>query len=179
MSHSPDILPDQLSKDLDIVFVGTAAGKHSARAKAYYAHPGNKFWRTLFAVGLTPALLSPADYPAMLTLGFGFTDLCKTQAGGDHEVDAFNRKRLERAVKRYRPRALAFTSKKGASLWYGQGTEKIGYGQQPKMGDGPEIFVLPSPSGRAAAYWDAAPWRDLARWHSGRDTRGTAKLKKL
>ena len=41
------ILPDVLEPGLRVVFCGTAAGKASARAGAYYAGPGNAFWPTL------------------------------------------------------------------------------------------------------------------------------------
>src|SRR2546427_10087333 len=48
-------LPDLLAPSLRVVFVGTAAGRESA-AKCYYAGRGNRFWRTLHEVGLTPRL---------------------------------------------------------------------------------------------------------------------------
>ncbi len=54
------VLPDLLAPGLDIVFCGTGAGAWSARVGAYYAKPGNKFWPTLYAVGLTPRRLQPA-----------------------------------------------------------------------------------------------------------------------
>lgn len=50
-----DALPDLLRPGLQVAFCGTAAGTASARAKAYYAGPGNSFWRTLFATGMTQA----------------------------------------------------------------------------------------------------------------------------
>ena len=48
------ILPDLLQPGLALVFCGTAAGRRSAAEGAYYAHPGNLFWRALHAVQLTP-----------------------------------------------------------------------------------------------------------------------------
>ena len=157
-------LPDVLKKGLDVVFVGTAAGKRSAEERAYYAHPGNKLWRTLHAVGLTPRQFSPHEYREVLKCGIGFTDLCKTQAGGDHEIDDYDLAAFERKIRRYAPRALAFTSKKGGSLFLRCTTGKIVCGEQQRKGDFPRIFVLPSPSGRAGGYWDIAPWRALAEW---------------
>ena len=41
------ILPDLLDYNLDIVFCGMAASKKSKKVKAYYAGPGNKFWKIL------------------------------------------------------------------------------------------------------------------------------------
>jgi TDG/mug DNA glycosylase family protein len=47
-------LADLLATDLRVVFVGTAAGRRSAALGHYYAGRGNRFWRTLFDIGLTP-----------------------------------------------------------------------------------------------------------------------------
>src|ERR1700724_1500949 len=79
-------LPDQLQRHLRLVFVGTAAGQRSAELGQYYAHPGNRFWRTIHEIGLTPRRYQPPEFPALLALGIGFTDLCKTGAGMDHEA---------------------------------------------------------------------------------------------
>ena len=56
------VLPDVLEPDLDIVFCGTAAGTRSADVGAYFAHPQNRFWRTLAEVGLTPRRLAPTEF---------------------------------------------------------------------------------------------------------------------
>ena len=58
----------------------------SFKARAYYANPGNAFWPTLFAVGLTPERLAPQRYPELLGHGIGLTDLNKTEVGSDHEL---------------------------------------------------------------------------------------------
>ena len=78
-----DILPDVLMSGLKIVFCGTAAGNESARQGAYYAHPGNKFWRTLHVIGLTPRKLRPAEFAEVLEYGIGLTDLAKYVSGND------------------------------------------------------------------------------------------------
>jgi double-stranded uracil-DNA glycosylase len=157
-------LPDQLRHGLHLVFVGTAAGQRSADLGHYYAHPGNRFWRTIHAVGLTPRLYQPHEFPSLLALGIGFTDMCKRGAGMDHEalragvdVAAFRAKML-----RYRPRTIAFTSKKAASLFYGKPTTAITLGRQPPLNDFPIVFVLASPSGAASGAWSLQPWRELA-----------------
>ena len=46
---------------------------------------------------------------------------------------------------------------------YGRSTGRITTGLQPLDGDGPDVFVLPSPSGLATSYWSLDPWRALAR----------------
>ena len=159
-----DRLPDQLRKYLRLVFVGTAAGQRSADLGHYYAGPGNRFWQAIHEVGITPRRYEPHEFPALLKLGIGFTDLCKLGAGMDRvalksrvDIGAFLDK-----MRRYRPNTIAFTSKKAASLFYGRPTTALGTGKQPQLGDLPEIFVLPSPSGAASGSWSVQPWQELA-----------------
>lgn len=64
----------------------------------------------------------------------------------------------------YRPRTIAFTSKKAASLFYGRPSAAIALGRQQRNEGLPEIFVLPSPSGAASGHWTLEPWRELAKW---------------
>lgn len=157
-------LPDLLRDGLDLVFVGTAAGRRSAAVSAYYAHPGNRFWRTLAAIGLTPRLYLPHEYPHLLDLGIGFTDMSKSAVGMDHEIaaDDFDSAAFAHKIRRHKPRIVAFTSKKAASVWLGASTGHIALGRQEPRDAFPIIFVLPSPSGAATRYWDERPWRDLA-----------------
>src|ERR1700677_2024220 len=69
------ILPDVLAPGLRIAFCGTAAGNVSAALGCYYAHPQNKFWRTLEAVGLTPYRLDPRDFAMAPRWGIGLTGI--------------------------------------------------------------------------------------------------------
>ena len=87
-SRNRQLVPDLLAPGLDLVFCGTAPSPASFKARAYYANPGNAFWPTLNAVGLTPERFSPDRYPELLTLGIGLTDLNKTKYGSDHELSA-------------------------------------------------------------------------------------------
>ena len=80
------VLPERLKPGLALVFCGTAAGRQSALQKAYYAHAQNKFWRTLYEVGLTPRRLAPGEYPALWELGIGLTDIAKFASGMDHQL---------------------------------------------------------------------------------------------
>lgn len=161
---SREKLPDVMMPGLDVVFVGTAAGRRSAAVGAYYAHPGNRFWRTLFEVGLTPRLYQPHEFPDLVRLGIGFTDMAKLASGMDHEIDPeqFDLPRFEAAIDRCHPRAIAFTSKKAASVFLGEPTGRIVLGRQKHPRKRSEIFVLSSPSGAATRYWTIAPWAALA-----------------
>lgn len=155
------ILPDVLGPGLTLVFCGTAAGKRSAAEHAYYAHPGNLFWRALFQAGLTPRVLAPAEFPQLRQLGIGLTDLAKRHSGNDVELprDAFDVAALHAKVKRYQPRLLAFTSKNAARIALGHAVD---YGLQSERIRRTQLFVLPSPSGQARGHWDLRPWQCLA-----------------
>jgi double-stranded uracil-DNA glycosylase len=155
------VLPDVLQPGLKLVFCGTAAGRRSAAEGAYYAHPGNQFWRALFAAELTPRLFAPVEFPLLLPLGIGLTDLAKHHAGNDDELpgDAFDVEALRRKVRAHAPRLLAFTSKTAARAVLGRAAV---YGPQVERLGATALFVLPSPSGQARGHWNIAPWLALA-----------------
>ncbi|UWU70897.1 mismatch-specific DNA-glycosylase [Bradyrhizobium sp. NC92] len=159
-------LPDLLCPNLRLVFVGTAASTRSAEVGHYYAHPGNRFWRAIHAAGITPRRYQPGEFAELIELGIGFTDLCKTGAGMDHQIAAemIDVAGFRAKMETYRPRTVAFTSKKAASLFYGRPSAAIALGRQMRNESLPEIFVLPSPSGAASGHWTIEPWRELARW---------------
>ena len=71
---------------------------------------------------------------------------------------------------RMRPKAIAFTSKKAASLFYGRPTSAIALGRQPAQDGFPDVFVLASPSGAASGSWTIEPWRELAEWIATRSS---------
>ena len=157
------MLPDLLGPDLRIVFCGSAVGAASYRRRAPYAKPGNKFWPTLHAVGLTPRRFAPEDWRELLAIGVGLTDLNKTQFGNDTDLapehdDAAG---LRRKIARHRPRVLAFTAKRPAMVFLA--VKKLDYGLQEARAGETLLFVLPSPSGRAGSFWTIEPWRALAR----------------
>jgi double-stranded uracil-DNA glycosylase len=156
------LVPDLLAPGLDLVFCGTAPSPASFRARAYYANPGNAFWATLHAVGLTPERLTPQRYPELLGWRIGLTDLNKTEYGSDHELSAhaMDAKSLHAKLRKYRPAAVAFTSKNAASL--GLGIKTPAYGRQRELLEGAVVFVLASPSGRARSFWTIEPWRAAA-----------------
>ena len=155
------VLPDVLVSDLRVVFCGTAAGSASAQRRAYYAGPGNAFWPTLFEVGLTPCLLEPAQYATITQFGLGLTDLAKTVSGSDSVLlqEHFDRDGLGAKMRHFRPKILAFTSKRAGEEFIGRSVE---YGPAKETIGSTLLFVLPSPSGAARRYWSQEPWRGLA-----------------
>lgn len=159
------ILPDILAKDLDIVFCGTAAGTVSAARRQYYAHPQNKFWRTLYAVGLTPRLFEPAEYAELVHHGIGLTDIAKQVSGMDKalptgSLSAAAIGELRKKIGRFTPRILAFTSLTGGHKLVGAHAV---FGLQDETIGPTRIWILPSPSPAAHWNWDIAHWQALAR----------------
>lgn len=158
-------VPDLLRPGLKLVFCGTALGRVSAQKRAYYAHPGNFYWRTLHKVGLTPERLAPTEYPRLLDYGIGLTDLCKAHYGNDVDLpaEAWDAEALRAKITAFAPRHLAFTSKTAASVFLGRPTGQIALGRQVETAGETTLWVLPSPSGQARRFWDEGAWRDLAR----------------
>ena len=106
----------------------------------------------------------------------GLTDLNKTEVGSDHELTqaAMDAVSLHAKVAKYRPAAVAFTSKNAASLALGVKTPA--YGRQAELLEGAVTFVLASPSGRARSFWTITPWKEAAAFvHERRRQRERAK----
>jgi TDG/mug DNA glycosylase family protein len=158
------ILPDVLETGLKVVFCGTAAGHASARTGAYYAGPGNRFWLTLYRIGLTPRLLYPYEYREAMAYGIGLTNMVPKAVGLDKDLKAtdFAPGVFREKMLRYAPRCIAFNGKKAASAFYGSSTAALRYGLQAEAFGGATVFVLPSTSGAAQGFWDEGQWRALA-----------------
>lgn len=163
MEAPPHVLPDVLRPGLDILFCGTAAGTVSAQRGAYYAHPQNKFWRVLFAVGLTPRLIKPEEYGELPRWGLGLTDLAKYVSGMDRELPARALGNeacaaLTAKVRAIEPKLLAFTSLNAGRRYLGRAA---GFGDSGVRVGRARVWLLPSPSPTAAWNWDEAWWRKL------------------
>lgn len=112
-------LPDVLGPNLKVVFCGTAVSKQSAERSGYYAGDGNKFWPTLWSVGLTPVPLKPQEYASALNHRIGLTDLAKRISGPDTDItsDDIDIERVRSLISEIRPYALAFTSQKAGAIF--------------------------------------------------------------
>jgi double-stranded uracil-DNA glycosylase len=158
------ILPDLLKPNLKLVFCGTAASNISAQMAAYYANPQNAFWPTLHKIGLTPYQFQPKEFSQLLDLHIGLTDLAKAAQGMDKALKSsdFDAEKLHEKILHYQPSILAFTSKKGASVYFKCGSQSISYGLQSETIGASQVWVLPSPSSAARSFWDIAVWQALA-----------------
>ena len=163
------VLPDLLQPGLRLVFCGSAPGAVSAARKAYYAHPGNRFWPILAQAGFTPTRWSPHDYPRLVQLGIGLTDLAKHASGNDSELpaDAYDVDGLMSRIRAVAPGMLAFTAKAPAAAFLGLRTGALPYGRVQGPKGFPPLWVLPSTSGSGARHWDPRPWMALGAWFRG------------
>lgn len=156
------MLPDLLDFNLSVVICGTAVGNKSAKTGYYYAHPSNKFWKTLYNIGLTPRLLRYPEYKELLSFGVGLTDLVKDQCGMDSELSKIrinSRDSLTAKILKYKPRMLCFNGKTAARLYLQY--NNVHYGIQDLAFGKTEIFVAPSTSGAASKYWDERVWNQM------------------
>jgi TDG/mug DNA glycosylase family protein len=155
------VIPDVLAPNLKVVFCGSAVGPRSAQLRLPYAGPGNKFWPTLHKAGFTPTQWSPADYRKLPDLGYGLTDITKTEFGVDTALTGAgdDPEALRKKIVKYQPAILAFTAKRPAQIFLGR---PVAYGFQDETIGRTRFYVLPSPSGRAGSFWDIARWRALA-----------------
>lgn len=155
------VLPDVIAHDLAVLFCGSAVSAASARRGAYYAGPGNAFWRALYRSRLTPRQLQPQEYGQLLEFELGLTDLAKSASGNDSDLTTndFDREALRAKILEYQPRIVAFTGKRPAREFLAR---EVNYGLQKELIGKSRLFVLPSPSGNARRYWSLRPWQNLA-----------------
>ncbi|NQV18865.1 MAG: mismatch-specific DNA-glycosylase [Armatimonadetes bacterium] len=158
------MLPDLLAPNLKVVICGTAAGPQSATLQQYYAGQGNKFWRTLFEICLTPRPIQPSEYEQLLSYAIGLTDLVKNKSGMDYNLSStdFGSDVLVEKILKYKPKFLCFNGKRAGKEFllnnyvdYGLQEEKIGVTR---------LFIAPSTSSAANGWWDINIWQELANY---------------
>ena len=141
---------DLLRSGLKLVFCGYNPSLTSGRSGHHYAHPGNRFWRVLYASGITNRLYEPQEDERLLGLGIGFTNLCSRPTRRADElmreeirVGAID---LQEKLERFEPLAVAYTGI-GVYKWF-RATSKVGWGVQDTPAvPGVTDVVVPSPSG--------------------------------
>jgi TDG/mug DNA glycosylase family protein len=154
-------LTDVVAPGLRVLFCGINPGLYSAFTGHHFARPGNRFWPTLHAAGLTPRRLSPEEDRSLLDLGYGLTNLVERASVSADELTPAELveggRRLAAKVERLRPRFVAFLSIGAYRTAFGRPRAAIG--RQEGQLHGAALWVLPSPSGLNAHYRPA----DLAR----------------
>jgi TDG/mug DNA glycosylase family protein len=144
------VASDLLAPDLRLLFCGYNPSLASGRSSYHYAHPGNRFWRVLYAAGITARPYRPEEDARLLEWGIGFTNLCPRPT---RRADELTREEiragsevLRAKLERLEPRAVAYTGI-GVYRWF-RATSRVSWGVQ----DAPAVpgvidVVVPSPSG--------------------------------
>jgi len=160
---TPVVLEDLLAPGLRLVVCGSAAGAASARAGAYYAGPQNAFWRTMLDIGLTPRQLAPAEFRELTRFGIGLTDIVKDQSGSDRSLRpaAGDAELLRARISAAQPLVLCFNGKRAAQQFFS--CDRVAYGRARETIGVTRLFVAPSTSAAARAFWDVSLWHQLAR----------------
>src|SRR5215212_6040181 len=141
---------DLLRPGLKLVFCGYNPSLTSGHSSHHYAHPGNRFWRVLFASGITDRLYKPEEDERLLDLDVGFTNLCPRPT---RRADELTREEirsgalaLRQKLERFRPAAVAYAGI-GVYRWF-RATSKVAWGLQDVSAvPGVTDVVVPSPSG--------------------------------
>jgi double-stranded uracil-DNA glycosylase len=141
---------DLLRPGLTLVFCGYNPSLMSGRSGRHYAHPGNRFWRVLFASGITSRLYKPEEDERLLDLGIGFTNLVSRPT---RRADELTREEIRAGaaelrdkLERLEPRVVAYTGI-GVYRWF-RATSKAGWAvQEDSAVTGVTDVVVPSPSG--------------------------------
>jgi double-stranded uracil-DNA glycosylase len=141
---------DLFRPGLKLVFCGYNPSLTSGRSGHHYAHPGNRFWRVLFASGITDRLYKPEEDKRLLDLSIGFTNLCSRPTRRAEELSReeirAGAEGLRSKLEEFRPQVVAYTGI-GVYKWF-RATSKANWGVQ----DAPAVpgvtdVVVPSPSG--------------------------------
>jgi double-stranded uracil-DNA glycosylase len=156
-------LTDVIAPDLQVLFCGFNPGLYSGATGHHFARPGNRFWPTLYAAGVTDRLPAPAEERLLLTYGYGLTNFVEraTAAASDLETAELRTRaqRLRKKIGEYRPRVpavLGITAYRSAFA-----RPRATLGPQPERIHSTQVWVLPNPSGLNAHYPPENPPREF------------------
>ncbi|WP_224361694.1 G/U mismatch-specific DNA glycosylase [Hyalangium versicolor] len=154
-------MPDLIAPGLRVLFCGINPSLYSAVVGYHFARPGNRFWPTLHAAGITQRLLAPSEQEELMGLGYGITNVVdRATATADQlapEELIKGGRRLVTKAKRYRPRFIALLGISAYRAAFGRPEAVLGL--QPETVGESRLWVLPNPSGLNAHY----QLKDLAR----------------
>ncbi|WP_203334574.1 G/U mismatch-specific DNA glycosylase [Planococcus beigongshangi] len=143
-------IPDHLSPNLKILFVGFNPSIRSSETGYHYANPSNRFWKILYEAGLTPRKMLPEENSQLLELGFGLTNIVArpTKEAVEISKDEYQigAEKLKKKISRYQPQAVCFVGK-GVYQQYSR-KRQVSWGEQAEpVIPGIVEFVAPSSSG--------------------------------
>jgi mismatch-specific thymine-DNA glycosylase len=148
-------VPDYLRAGLKLVIVGINPGIRSGAARRHYAFRGNHFWPLMYNSGLIPVPLTHAEDERVLDYDIGLTNLVDRTTRGMEDLtwdemrasaDGLRAKLLQ-----FRPRVVCFNGM-GIYQAFTGSKKRLALGPQPETLEGMLMYVVPSSSGRTAAY---------------------------
>lgn len=143
-----------LAKGLKVVFCGINPGMRSATVGYHFATGSNRFWRVLHRSGFTPELVLPENGRALLRYGCGLTSAVARPTVGANELTRSDfiagRSNLERKIRTYAPRYLAFLGKPAVAAIFN--LRQVAWGEQAVHFGATAVWVLPNPSGLNRAF---------------------------
>lgn len=160
------MISDILAPELRVVFCGINPGKSSAHTGFHFAHPGNRFWKTIYQAGFTQRLLAPEEEQLLLDTGCGATMLVERPTVQASEVKLAELRsggqELAQKMLDYQPDVLAILGKQAFEQAFNQRGAK--WGKQSLVIGETEVWVLPNPSGLNRATLDqlVVAYRQLA-----------------
>lgn len=148
-------VPDLVGDDARLLLVGVNPGLWTAAVQAHFAHPGNRFWKAMYAAGLTARPvdasegLRPDDAADLLRRGIAITNLVNRATARADELTTDELRRgveeLRRKVRRWRPRVVVVL---------GLGAYRTAFrrprarrGRQDEDLEGAALWVVGNPSG--------------------------------
>jgi len=147
-------VPDLIRPNLNILFSGINPSLYSAAVGHHFARPGNRFWPSLKAAGVTPRLFSPFEGALLLELGCGITNVVDRATATAEELSAVEMveggQALVEKVHRFNPSIVAFLGITAYRAAFGRPRATVG--PQPDRIFDARLWVLPNPSGLNAHY---------------------------
>jgi TDG/mug DNA glycosylase family protein len=151
-------LPDLISKNLKVLFVGYNPGLTSAEVGHHYANRSNRFWKLLYESGLTPYMYKPKEDVKLLNLGFGSTNLVNRESKNADEISQTEYKegsiQLLELINEIRPKIVCYVGYgiyrifKANITGVSKNTIKVVPGiQEDSLIQGIKDFVCSNPSG--------------------------------
>ncbi len=156
-------------RPLEILFVGHNPSEHSWESGHYFSQPSNRFWKLMDESGLSKGCIgSKNDDDLLSELRYGFTDVIKSPGASSNSIsrevlteqssDFYKRISTHANQVKSPPRVIAFVGKRQFKLLFKPAKKKVDFGLQNEIPrDFPfecPIWVLSSPSGRAAMKWE-------------------------
>ncbi|KAK9359384.1 uracil-DNA glycosylase-like protein [Lipomyces starkeyi] len=179
-------VPDCVAPNLICIFVGLNPGVMTSQKQHMFANPTNLFWPLLFESGCVAQKLTCVDDRRLpMDWRLGITNLISRTTAEQSELSKDEMVRsageLESKLRRLRPNAVCIV---GKGIWEAIYRFKAGkslkqeqfkFGWQDidefqfaaQAGGSPKVFVVPSTSGRVAAYSRSMKgelWKDLGQY---------------